>query len=131
MEKEYYLGYLRNPKEVITNGFQDVKEIEVILYKDYNDYREIVTNEKVLVMDKNQVFDGHQFTKNQAGFIGRIGEKLSNIKAMDLMNQIREKNMVEYIDKIYTLINDTRDKAEIGEQEYLEEIDKFRSNFRK
>ncbi|MBQ8891339.1 MAG: hypothetical protein IJ068_00540 [Bacilli bacterium] len=131
MEKEYYLGYLRNPKDVITNGFQDVKETEAILYKDVNDYREVVTNEKVLEVSKNQVFDGHRVTEAQAGFIGRIGEKLELKDTLAKMNQIRENNMASYVEKIYQLIIDTRELANIGEQEYLNEIEKFQNSFRK
>ena len=47
------------------------------------------------------------------------------------MNQIRENNMASYVEKIYQLIIDTRELANIGEQEYLNEIEKFQNSFRK
>ena len=133
MEKgiEFYLGYLRNPKETPKDGFDEVKETEVVLYKEYGDYREIVTKEKVLEVEKNQVFDGHQFIKNQAGFIGRIGNKLTRQEAIKKLNEIRITHMSEYVNNIYTLIYDTIELAEIGEQEYRDEVDKFKNTFRK
>ena len=129
-EIEFYLGYIRNPKDIITNGFQDIKETEVILYKDYGDYREVVTKEKILVIDKLQTFDGHKFLKEQAGFIGRIGNKLNNKEAIQYMTNIRKNKMVEYIDAIYQLLESTREKSEIDNEEYNLEEEKFKKGFR-
>ena len=130
-EIEYYLGYLRNPKQKMKNGFDEVKESEVIIYKDGDDYREVVTNEKIYVEKTLQVFDGHRVTEANASFIGRVGKKLENKEASTLMEQIRKNNMANYISIIYTLMQDTKELAASGEQEYLEEVEKVKNTFRK
>ena len=127
--KEYYIGYLRNPKQIITNGFDKIDEMQVILEKEYNEFRELALREKVYIMDKNQVFDGHQLYKSQAGLIGRLGPKLLKIEAIDMITNIRNNGMPEYITKLNQLIDDTREMYLKGEQEYLAERDKFASNF--
>ena len=129
MEKEYYVGYLRNPKDKPKDGFETVNEYKVILEKDYNDYRELALKEKVFLMNKNEVFDGHKVFKSQAGFIGRIGEKLSREQAMEMMTDIRENHMEEYINTLSTLIKDTLEMYLKGEQEYLDERKKFAGEF--
>ncbi len=130
-EKEYYIGYLRNPKQVIKNGFQDVKEYEVILVHEYNDYRELVTMDKVYLMNKNEVFDGHKVFKSHAGFIGRVGKKLSKEELKNKLDDIRENNMTEYMENIYNLLNDTRELYLKDEEEYLKEVENFKNNTRK
>ena len=130
-ENEFYLGLLRNPNERITDWFYQIKETEVLLYKDFNDYREVLTKEKVLLIDKMHVFDGHQFMLNQAGFIGRIKKPLSHKEAMDFITDIRENKMAEYVETIYKLIEETRILAEQKDQEYAEEVEKFKAAFRK
>ena len=129
MEKEYYIGYLRNPKQVISNGFQDIEEFEVILEKDYDDYREVCLREKVYLMKKNEIFDGHQILKNQAGLIGRIGKKITQKEAMNLITTIRETRMEEYVEQLRILINDTREMLLEGEKEYQQERKKFADNY--
>jgi len=129
MEKEYYVGYLRNPKEKIETGFENIKEYEVILEKDYNDYREIALKEKVYIMDKNEVFDGHKVYKSQAGFIGRIDKKLTNVEANEMIDDIRKNRMEEYIDTLSTLLKDTMEMYLQGEKEYLDERQKFANVF--
>ena len=131
MEKEFYLGYLRNPKDVITNGFQDIKESVAILYKYHNDYYEVVTNEKVFIADKNQVFDGHQVKKNHCSLIGRIEKKLDKFESNKFINAFNENNIVTYLENINHLLVDTKEKAEIGYQEYLEKEQEFKNSFKK
>lgn len=128
---EYYLGYLRNPKQEITNGFQEVEEMEVILEHQYNDYREVALKAKMYPVQKNEVFDGHKVFKSQSTFIGRVGKQLSKKEAIDLMTKIRETTMDDYIGKLYKLIEDTREKTLQGEKEYQEEIEKFKNTIRK
>ena len=128
-EKEYYVGYLRNPKQKITNGFQDIEEMEVILEKDYNDFRELALREKVYIVNKNQVIDGHKIYKSHAGLVGRVGNKLTNEEAMAMITNIRNNRMREYIEKLTVLINDTLEMFIQGEKEYQEERQKFASEY--
>ena len=125
MENEFYLGYVRNPKDVIKNGFQEKKEYEIIVEKDYNDYREVCLREKIYLVNPNEVVDGHQVLKNQAGLVGRIGRKLTKDEAMKMITVIRETKMDEYIETLRNLINDTREMYLQGEQEYKDEVAKF------
>ena len=109
---EYYLGYLRNPKQ------ESAKEIQVIVMHEYNDYREVATREKIFVMDKNQEFDGHQVFKSHAGFIGRIGKQLTPKEANEMITDIRKNKMESYINSLYTLIYDTLEMYMEGEKNY-------------
>ena len=114
-EKEFYIAYLRNPKQNITNGFQDIDEMEVIAIHEFNDFREVATRDKIYLMDKNEVFDGHKVYKSHAGFIGRIGRQLTLQEANEMLTNIRNNGMEEYMTKINTLIKDTLDMYMQGE----------------
>lgn len=128
-DKEYYIGYLRNPKQTITSGFEKINEMQVILVKEYNEFRELASMEKVYIMEQFKVFDGHKIYKSQAGLIGRIGSKLLTNEAMDMITNIRNNRMEEYITELMKLIDDTREMYLQGEQEYVNERAKFASNF--
>ena len=130
-EKEFYLGYLRNPKQTLKDGFDEIKEYEVILIHDYNDYREVVTREKIYLTEKNQVFDGHKVYKSQAGFIGRLGRRLTTKEAHEMMTDIRNNRMDEYVSNIHTLLYDTLEMYLEGEKSYQETVEEFKQSFRK
>ena len=115
-EMEYYLGYLRNPKQ---------------RFKDGEDYREAITDEKIYTEERVQVFDGHKVTEKDASFIGRVGKKLETKEALSLMKQIKNNNMKNYLITILKLMQDTRELTLIGEQEYLNELEKVKNFFRK
>lgn len=133
-KEEYFLGYIRNPKEIITNGFQDVREHEIILVHEFNDYfdeyREVITKEKLIQGNQNKTFDGHEMYKNHAGLIGRVGKKLSTSELNQILTDIRKNHMSEYIDTLTTILKDTEELIQKGEQEYREEREKFASAFK-
>ena len=118
LEPEYYIGYIRNPMQKITNGFQEAEEFEVLLMKDFNDFREVSTRAKVYLMDKQEVFDGHKVYKSQASLIGRVGRKLTIKEVNQFIKDIRENRMEEYINMLDRLITDTRRLYTKGELDY-------------
>ena len=118
LEPEYYIGYIRNPMQKITNGFQEAEEFEVLLMKDFNDFREVSTRAKVYLMDKQEVFDGHKVYKSQARLIGRVGRKLTIKEVNQFIKDIRENRMEEYINMLDRLITDTRRLYTKGELDY-------------
>ena len=128
-EKEYYLGYLRDPRKTPKNGFDDIEEMEVVLIHEHNEYRELITLGRVFPLEKNQVFDGHQFTKSRSEFIGRVGKKLEQNELNSYLTKIRENNMEEYVEKINKLMQETGMLGNKLEEEYQEERQKFASEF--
>ena len=129
--EEYYVGYLRNPKDIVTNGFRDIKEMEVIVIHENDDYREIITRKKIYLTDKNHVFQGHQAFTGNFDFIGRIDRKLSSEEALSKIKEIRKNDIQNYLNNLIILNNDTVDMAIESEKSYLEMISKFRQSFRK
>ena len=131
MNSEYYLGYVRDPGQVIENGFQDIKEIEIILKKENNEFYEITTGAKLYALNNNQVIDYHKVFENNASLIGRIDYKLTFYEVRDYLTGLEELRKSNYTDKIVELINKTLERANIGEKEYQDEIKRFKKTFRK
>ena len=126
--EEYYVGYLRNPKDIITSGFQDIKELEVVVVFENNVYREAITRGKIYV--GIPIFDGHRVFQSDSKFVGRIGEKIPKEVAYQKLQEYRDMKE-EYANKLKTLMNDTFDLALLGEKSYIDTVERFVRTFRK
>ena len=129
-EVEYYLGYLRNPKQVKDNAFQDVKELKVVVEYNGQEYREVSTRRKIFIEQPNEVFYGHQVFQSGSGFIGRIGVKLTKDEALNKLKELKDTKE-DYLNQLTTIMNDTFELAIIREKSYINTVSEFANFFRK
>ena len=129
-EIEYYLGYLRNPSQVITSGFQDVQELEVVVECEDNTFREVTTRGKIFLEKPNEVFYGHRVFQSNSIFIGRVAKKLTKEEAYEKLEQLKSMKE-EYANKLIKLRNDTQDLAIMDEKNYIDATERFVKAFRK
>ncbi len=139
MDKKYYLGYLRDPLKIVENGFQEIEEIEVILIKENDSFKEFTTESNVFILNKNETVDGHKLFNLNSTLIGRYGQELTFDDVRVYFKKLGVEGIVTYTNNIVTyttnylkqLIKNTRKKAILGEKEYQEEVKKFEKTYNK
>jgi len=130
MKNIYYIGYLRDPDEVITDGFQKRKEIKAILYRDNdNDFREVLSQAKVFfneftTIDWNRVFN------SESTLVGRLDNQISFEEAKGFFLSKSREDLEKYIVELKRIISSSKEKAITGHQEYEETEKEFIKAFR-
>ena len=131
MEKEYYIGYVRNPNEKINDGFSNFKEYCVFLTKDQYDYKEIITDQKLYVIDNFETIDWNKAYENNSFLIGRVDTKTTFESIKSYLNSFKDIDIINYISKIQDFISDGIEKANLAHKEYIETEEKFIKKFNK
>lgn len=123
----YYIGYLRNPKDTMENGFKEKLEFEVLLKQKDDEIREVTTNSKVFLINGNETIDGKKIIETNCLLVGRIGKELSYEKAKEFLKH----QGIRYLQNIYYYIEATSNFAITKTLEYQEMEEKFRKETRR
>lgn len=128
MEKEYYIGYIENPKKDPNfDTFQQPK-IKVILEKENNEYREFLTKSKLFVKTE-AMFDGHKLYEENASIYGNVYEKISYDEVKEFLKKLSNTKAREYLEALVDLQIETLKQVLEGEKKYIESTKRFINTF--